>query len=243
MIVEQRYWDDAYRSVTLQGPAADDPVKKLIDRFVPMATEGQTAFEAGCFPGRYLLEVGAKGYVLNGCDLTPRVEELRRWLDTHGIPVGRIRHGDFADESRSSAYDLVCSFGFIEHFADYPDVFLHHCDLVKPGGLLVVEFPNFFGFWQRLLHRFLDRDNHANHVIDAMDVNRYTDLLPASFELIYGGYFGGFDFWVDDYKKSNGRLRRQLIKMLMKTRPFWVHAADHERHSPYGAIVARRKRA
>ena len=52
---------------------------------------------------------------------------------------------DFFSFNTKEKYDLVSSFGFIEHFDNTEEVFAKHCDLVNDNGYLVIGLPNLRG--------------------------------------------------------------------------------------------------
>lgn len=150
MIVNQRYWDKSYDGHVFQRLPATDPTVKLIKEKIPFALKNANAFEPGCFPGRFLVEVGELGYILNGCDLTPRVEkDLPMWLKKQNCKVGAFKQISYDEVYFADRYDLICSFGFIEHFQDYKNIFLWHCNLVSNEGMVFIEFPNMYWFYTK----------------------------------------------------------------------------------------------
>ncbi len=241
MIVEQDYWNNSYSSYKFNRLSKDDPTRQLIEQWVPIAQETQEVFELGCFPGRFLIELGQKGYILNGCDLAPQIiPNLEKWSLKNNCVVNEFYNTTYLDFIENK-YDLVASFGFIEHFNNYEEVFLQQCEMVKEGGVLLVQFPNFRGFVQLFLHSFFDKDNLNNHVIESMDLSKYKKILPDNFEIVYYGYYGNFDFWIDDYNKRNGKIKNKLLSLLMKTSGVWKMLPDVSLYSPYGAIIAQKK--
>ena len=239
MIVEQAYWDSSYKRYAFSRVPETDATRQIIRKLVPPAAHGQSAFEIGCFPGRYLVELGALGYIVSGCDRTERVEiDLKQWLESQACTVGSLSRGDFRSVA-TGKFDVVGSFGFVEHFEEFRSVVEFQMNLVKPGGLAIVQFPNFHGLVQRTLRALLDRDNLANHVITAMDLNNYLPWIGDFGEIVYAGHYGRFDFWTDDYRGRNGRVRRKLIAMLDQSRPLWSHVPDSRHWSPFAAIAVR----
>jgi SAM-dependent methyltransferase len=239
MVVEQAYWDEGYSRYALARVPEADATRRLVHRLVPRASDGQTALELGCFPGRYLVELGHLGYRVSGCDTTPRVDtDLAPWLRAQSVAVGALRRGDFRALPRER-YDLVTSFGFVEHFPDYADVFRCHFDFVRPGGLVLVTFPNFRGAVQRFLHHLLDRDNLDRHVQPAMRLEPYRRVAERLGTVLFAGYYGRFDFWTDDQRGRNGAVRRQLLRIVHLTRGVWPFVPDASAWSPYAAILVR----
>ena len=238
----QEHWDETYREAVFETAGLEDEVRRWIERFLP-ARSGN-CFEAGCFPGRYLSVLGERGWVLNGIDLTPRVDtDLVAWLQTCGYALGSIRRGDFlAPEPALGTYDLVCSFGFIEHFEEVEEVLRRHARLVAPGGLLMVSAPNFSGFWQKTLHRLLDRVNFERHRVRSIDPARWAACVrQLGFEVVFSGRFGRFDFWVEAQPRS--RFQELVVSLLERAKPSLALALPESSASlaPWCGLVARRR--
>ena len=151
-LASQDYWDDAYANYSLHDKVGDDDiVKKWILNNVQKGN-GLSCLEIGCFPGRYLTVMGDLGYTLSGVDLTPRVkDEFPEWLKSEGYSVGTFVQEDFFKFQPKQKFDLVCSFGFIEHFTNWESVLLKHIELINETGYLVIETPNFRGWVQKFI--------------------------------------------------------------------------------------------
>lgn len=215
------------------------PVRQWIEQWVPSGSG--TCLEIGCYPGRYLAVFGELGYRLSGIDLASRVlDRLPEWLVSRGYKIGDFHQEDFAQfyERIEQRFDVVCSFGFIEHFSDWDTVLKMHAKLVKPGGMLVVSVPNFRGRIQRRLRELLDRDNLVRHNLDAMVPGEWADILgPEGFEVQFAGCFGRFDFWSD----SNLRLWQRFVRLgVMALLPLLRRLPVSESYSPHCGIIARK---
>lgn len=239
-LAEQSYWDDAYANHQLTEVLdAGDIVKAWLLKYVPPIENG-TCFEVGCFPGRYLTVLGKLGYELNGLDLTPRVlNDFPIWLKSLGYKTGEFVQKNFLEFSSAKKYDVVCSFGFIEHFTNWEEIFVKHIELVKPGGYLVIETPNFKGLAQRIIHYFLDRENYNRHYLPAMSPKKWSALCRKhGFEIIHSGYIGEFQFWVD--KEPTTYFKRKFFQALIDYYPRLRRLPPEKKmYSPYCGIVAR----
>ncbi len=206
--IDQDYWDDSYSGFEFYRVDNDDPVRLWIEEY--FRNGSGTCFEVGCFPGRYLGVFGELGYELNGIDLTPRVEhDFAKWLSHRGFKVGSFTQGDFMEIEASKQFDIVCSFGFIEHYTNWDQAIKKHFDWLKPGGFLVLEAPNFRGWFQHFLHQLVDQENLKRHNLDSMVPLQWADLArEAGFEIIQEGYIGTYLFWEDEQERN---LIQQLI--------------------------------
>src|SRR5438034_690129 len=170
--------------------------KEVFERYLE---PGGTCFEIGFLPG-YILTYLSKHfrYTVSGIDLTPFDEtEVRERMVLDGANVGKLFRGDFLQFASDEEYDVVCSFGFLEHFSNPEVIIKRHISLLRPGGTLVISCPNFRGA-QYLLHRYLDSENLANHNLEAMDLDRWTRTLHENgMRILFQDYQGTFGFWAD----------------------------------------------
>lgn len=192
-VVEQNWWDSVYASSELRYRAEDVVFADLFRATLP---RGGSAFEIGCYPGKFLIWLSREmGYTVSGVDLTPQVDQLPAYMRSLGVEVGQITRGNFFDIPAAPEHDLVCSFGFIEHFASFPEVLRRHAAFLRPGGWLVVSCPN-FRRGQRLLHRLLDAQNLARHHLPAMSFHAWEAALkPVGIRPVRTAYVGTCEFW------------------------------------------------
>ena len=238
--VEQEYWDQGYAEFEFYRVDDQDPVRVWIEKYFK-GTSG-SCFEVGCFPGRYLGVFGELGYEVNGIDLTPRVSgDFPKYLASRGFEVGQFTQGDFLKTEPNNQFDVVCSFGFIEHYSNWDEVIKKHFEWLKPGGHLVLEAPNFKGSFQLLLHRLVDQENLNRHNIDSMVPHQWAQLArDAGFEIIQEGYLGNFLFWEDQQERNflqKATLKgiRVLSKILPKVLPEGLPA-----FAPFCAVIAKK---
>ncbi|MBS1963128.1 MAG: class I SAM-dependent methyltransferase [Bdellovibrionales bacterium] len=243
----QEVWDEEHTRDRFEMASADDQVRcwmdTAIEQWVKVPPGEVRSLEIGCFPGRYLAYFGARGYEVNGIDLTPRVApEMLDWLVGAGYRIGRVEKGDFFAFTDPRGFDIVLSNGFLEHFPDWERCFEGHLDLVRPGGLLLLATPNFVGKTQRFLHEVLDRENFDRHCLEAMNLEGWRRLAESrGFEVLRADYFAEFDFWNGPqrrplWQKAIGRGIQALIPILRLFIP-----SNSSSASPYLGIVARRK--
>lgn len=174
----------------------DSTFDRLLKRFLPVSSNWE-AMEIGCYPGTYLLQLGSQfGYRMSGIDFVPEVSKLREPLEAKGVRVGQLIQADFLQYESKHSYDVVASFGFVEHFENLELLLTKHAALVKPGGLLIVEVPHFRGlhYW---LRRGLEPELLTTHNLRAMVPSFYRDWLDRNgFSTLYCNYFMTFDFWL-----------------------------------------------
>jgi SAM-dependent methyltransferase len=236
---EKQSWDEGYANLKLFVAPEDDHVRKWLEAYVPKGSGA--CMELGCFPGRYLSVLGGLGYTLNGIDFADRIEsDLPCWLKSQGLKVGKFYKGDILElvPDIADKYDVVFSLGLIEHFDNLDQIIELHCKMVEASGYLILAVPNFAGMLQKYLHLILDKENYMQHNLAAMDPKLWESILLAhNYDIIFSGYFGGFDFWVGN--KHMNIVERILLKVILKLRVFCKKMASRRSYSPYVGIIAK----
>ena len=206
--------------------------------------EIKTSIEIGCYPGKYLTILGEKGVEVNGIDYIPNIAVLDELFNDKGFNVGEFINADFTQFKFIKKYDCVMSFGFIEHFYNWEEMILKHLDIVSEKGFVVIEVPNFRGFFQRLPRMIYDWENYKRHNISSMNLKKWEKiLLENDFELINSSYFGGYHTWFE--KKYSNRYivksRTYLLKLLDKIRiKMFPSVENHKSYSSFVGIIARK---
>lgn len=210
-LTDRSYWHS--HSENLIPVGKHNEIRKWLLKYIP---EGNgDCFEIGCMPGTYLTVFGELGYRLNGLDYVGNVDtDLPIFLNSLGYRVGEFYKVDFRDFKPLKKYEIVCSFGFIEHFVDWESIFIKHIDMVKEGGYLVITSPNFNNRVKLVFHKLFDRRALDRHNLEAIDLARWQILAKEKgFRIITSGYFGKYIFWITHEKK--GIAARVQYLMLM----------------------------
>lgn len=212
-LTDEQFWSDSYKNVQFQD-LSEHSVAILLQKYLPEEND-KTAIELGSFPGAFLPTIGRKGYTLNGIDFNPRnVDALPTWLKSKGLQVKEFNSGDIFEfvSISKERFDLVCSFGLIEHFENYEEVIRLHLSLLKPGGKLVITTPNFRGWMQYLPHRLFDAYNLSKHYLPSMNPSKWKTIIEKEgLQVLFSGYFGGYSFWVDREQKRS-RINKALLR-------------------------------
>lgn len=208
-LTDEPFWDTFWASVEV--PAEVDRTSIFDRSFLPILARGIAAsgarkvVEVGCAPGRWLSYCARQhGLAVTGYESSSTgARKTRENFAAQGIE-GNVVEEDFltADLPRE-AFDLVLSLGFIEHFDDPTDVVARHAQLLRPGGVLVLEVPNLRGITLALL-RWSRSTLLAHHNMAVMAPRELDRLAGASgLHRLEVGYFGGFEpSYVDLSAKS-----------------------------------------
>jgi len=181
--------------------------------------QGKTCIELGAIPGNYLVYFHSLGYRVAGLDFADNAIKFEETMKINGIKKYKFIKAEIMSYQVDTQYDLVASFGFIEHFDNLEGILSKHIDLVAPGGLLLITVPN-FRYIQWLYHRVFDADNLSIHNIDAMRPGRIHGYLTKNgLRMVENKTYGRAEFWYEDAQKNTflGSLRNRVTARLNTT--------------------------
>lgn len=247
-LTDVAHWASTWNQIahaTLEADATFDPV---LSKVLPVG-ERLRALEIGCYPGNYMVYLSRRfGYRVSGLDFMTEVARLRPMLDAAGAKVDELIEADFLTFKTTSRWDVVSSFGFVEHFQDLDFVLDQHLALVAPGGYLVVEVPHFRG-GQLLLRKAFQPALLDSHNLEAMRPEWYRQYLYSrGLEVVFCDYFRTFEFWIS----PSGPVRpfpllNRVVNVGSRLLKKGLEASklDHVPNrffSPYVVVVARKPR-
>jgi 2-polyprenyl-3-methyl-5-hydroxy-6-metoxy-1,4-benzoquinol methylase len=121
----------------------------------PPTTARGRVLDIGCSWGDYLAYMRRLGWETHGLELDAEAAHHAR--EDHGLDVSIGRAEDRLPDYPNDSFDVVTMWHLLEH-VDNPSLVLAEVyRVLRPGGMLLVEVPNFDSFWARVL----GRDWHA----------------------------------------------------------------------------------
>lgn len=185
------FWESLYEC--MGSNLKYDPNQIIFkDLFEKYLKRGGSCLEIGCYPGNFLIYFSKEfDYDVSGIDIitSQMMKETRDHLQANGVTASELLCQDFMEYKPLKLYDLVCSFGFVEHFPNYEEIIIKHISMVKPGGTLIITCPNFWGL-QYLAHLLFDRECLSSHVISSMNLRKWRRILKSNnMRLIYHNYY------------------------------------------------------
>jgi len=200
-LTSRNYWAESKTGLR-SGSIAFDPHKPIfrahdrLFRKVLPERAGTTLLEVGCHPGQYLWYFYSRyGYRVSGIEYVDALAaETRENLKKAHVSA-RILNADlFAYATTGVSYDVVASFGFVEHFVDVRPAVAAHWALVRNGGYPVISVPNHAGWLGRLLKR-LDAETAARHNAMGLEVLEAAVRALPNAEVVRCAHLGGVGFW------------------------------------------------
>lgn len=244
-LTTKEFWDNGYKDFEFSKLSETNSVSLWLRNHLNSCNCCKS-LELGNYPGQFMTTLGDLGYELNGVDYNENNYDLKKWLISLGYDCGDFHVDDIFQIKLKDDYDLVCSFGLIEHFYNYEEVIEMHLKLIKKGGKIALTTPNFRGWMQFIPHWLFDRINLRKHYLPSMNPSIWKKILEKNnFEVQYSGYFGGYVFWTDkDVKRSklnyfSLRFFERAISQFAKV--FKFLSFESSAFSAYCGLIATKK--
>ena len=220
-LTTKEYWDQTHRDqIFTREQLTNFPqfpwMPILLEYLAPY--QGQRLLELGCSPGQVSAMICSKiPMKAEGVDFSDTGWLYLKNLETVGITDAKLHHDDFRTFRPAELFDVVSSFGLVEHFDDPQEVLDHHDRLLRPGGMCIVELPRMRGLlW---LHKWLfDRPNLRKHNVGMMKVGVFQLFAERSGqEVLFLDLVGGPQVWGADQGGPEWlRARRTSTAMRVK---------------------------
>jgi SAM-dependent methyltransferase len=154
------------------------------------------ALDVGCAAGFCMLALRELGFEAHGVEVSETIASHA--IETLGfdtVHIGTLQSAPFA----AGAFELVTMWDVIEHVADPGTLLARARELLRPGGLLVVETQNIDSAFARALGRRWHHYKHAEHIYHFTPASLGRLLEAAGFTAItmtprFGGKYVSLDF-------------------------------------------------
>lgn len=215
---ERAYWDANSREpINYRLPSKLNVGVLNVTRLLKMFVGPGTRYiEIGCAPGKMLAWVAsALKAEVTGLDYSePGITKCRALFNALSLKAN-LFHDDFFDHHLPLAsFDVVASFGVIEHFDDARPAVQRHLDLVRPGGVALIAIPNYGGIYGEL-QRWFDGPNLALHNQEIMRPSALTALVDSLnvVESTRAYPFGVVSPWLISLDKRWPRFAAKLVSL------------------------------
>lgn len=236
------YWSNTFQNQSIKLND-NDVIKLWILKYLKF-DKNESCIEIGCYPGKYLTIAGDYGVQINGVDFIEDVIKLPAIFSEKGYNTGAFICEDFTKSTINRKFNYVMSFGFIEHFDKWETILEKHCELVSKDGYLIIEAPNFKGFFQKTPRFIFDYPDLKRHNLNSMDLNKWVDILEANgFEIITAEYFGNYRLWFDrSYNNKIILFFRKLVLFFLKClkKIIYPKNINHKSFSSYMGVIAKK---
>jgi len=240
------YWESRQKGL---HPAKDQrAIKDLLDALEPFLRpyKNQRWIELGCSPGHMSSLLFRRiPFIPSGIDFSPQAHLYVETMAHFAGVDATLFQVDVREFTSAESFDVVMSFGLIEHFSNPKEILFHHIRLCKPGGLVVVTIPH-FRYLQWVYHYLFDRSDLARHNLSIMNIETFRGFSEEyTLEVLYLGYVGRIQFWnVDETGPRMVAATRKLFSILARGVAAYflakVFPPNKKLYAPWIVFVARR---
>jgi len=108
--------------------------------------QGKLLLDIGCGNGTFLHSARSRGFIAHGMDASARAVEIAR--RQYGFPVCQGEVGSRVWDG--SRFDFITMFHILEHLPDPGSALKYARELMRPGGVLILQVPNISSVQARL---------------------------------------------------------------------------------------------
>jgi SAM-dependent methyltransferase len=172
--------------------------------------------EIGGFPGFYSVFFKKTfNYDVHLLDYIVIPEIIHEMEKINNIPLGSINviNADFFSFNSVKKYDIVFSYGFIEHFKDIEGVIKRHVNLLNENGKLLIVLPNLRGISGWFL-KITDPNLYRKHNLKSMDIDLLKDISrKIGLKEIEVGLYGKPHVWINASSPIDSKIIRLFVKI------------------------------
>ncbi len=236
-VAEASYWDAHWINTNFEIASHNHPLRGWIENNFSKGNN-KSCLEIGCYPGKLLAVFGEKGYTLSGIDsFNGTATSLPQWLESNGYKIGNFYESDFLTTNVPDTYDIVCSFGLVEHFENYRELIKRHTEITKTGGRVVVEVPNLASPLYHNLYRTFEPNHTVGYLLKDLPMNleRISETLKENGCTIErADYVGHFYF---RFVTHHSIFHKTLSFLINCFRPI-LQLLPRSKYSRYIAVIA-----
>ena len=187
---ESNNWDKKYSelptSICFKKFLLLKEIHDLLNRFLPIDSSFKS-LEIGSGSGSWMSYFHNQfQYNVSGIDiLKSSIKLSQKNLNIQKIPYDKLICADILTYSSPIQYDLVYSFGTIEHFDDPVTILRKMDSLVKKGGYLFIEVPHFNKINLFLSRIFQSKKSYIKytsiHNLYILNLNSFRTLFSWTF--------------------------------------------------------------
>jgi SAM-dependent methyltransferase len=192
-LTTKEYWKKQNQNIKITKINKDYIFFDLLKQYLPKNSKFR-CIEIGCNPGGFLIAMYKNfNYNIYGLDYNP-LEITRQNFEFNKIKNFKLIEKDFLKYNPKIKFDVVSSFGFIEHFENPETYIKKMANITKKNGYLIMGLPN-LRYFQFISHYILDKKTLEKHYLEIMDLNLIEKIMKKNnIKTIYNGYYETFSY-------------------------------------------------
>lgn len=221
---EKQYWDEVWSKRLL--PEAINPHKQNVSNYINVAfhkyftqifsnlhNEGTKLLEIGCAGSPWLPYFAREfGFKVTGLDYSEiGCSQAKAILENEKIE-GEIIQADFfyPPKSMLEYYDVVVSFGVVEHFENTATCLAAFSRFLKTGGIIITVVPNMVGFTGSI-QKTINKPVYDIHELISEELLNSAHI-KAGFNVIKCHYFLSVNFGMLNLNGLNDKTISWYVK-------------------------------
>lgn len=237
----KKFWDEYFeRRHRNLSTIKDSPFSDIFDKYLA-PDSNKKIVEIGCADSSFLCYLSKKfGYQAYGIDYSDAIERTADMFKFNGLSKPILYKENFFSWQPSLKFNIVCSFGFVEHFDDLSSVLKKHVELLISGGTLIITLPH-FAHGQYLFHWLIDKENLKKHNTKIMNLSSLRKALGGlSVKIDYLSYYKTFGFWTERTSMAwwEKCIKWSILKLGKIITKIWGHDRPNPLFSPHIVLIA-----
>lgn len=236
----QQYWNDSWAASKLPDAMSpsdlslDNYVNRRFDRlfvnlFDGLQTRSLRLLEVGCAKSIWLPYFAKEfGFEVCGIDYSPIGCEMATQITSTNGVYAEVFCADFFSPpiNMLGSFDVVVSFGVVEHFEDTSECLKSVSAFLKPGGMLITSIPNMVGLIGSVQKAVNQPVYNIHQLIDSAMLSEAHEL--TGLEVLECDYFIASSFGVANLEgisinSLSGLSKKLLVGILARiSKLVWV---------------------
>lgn len=169
--------------------------------------------DVGCATGLFLREMQLAGWAAVGVEPIQSAADFARQRFGLEVFQGRLGDAPFAPDS----FDVITFWDVLEHTFSPRDELAHAARLVKPGGLVAINVPNWDSFDRPPFGRYWQGFDTPRHLYVFTRPTLTQLLTNAGFRVIdWVCFMPGYFMWILSVQRQVEAQRPRLARALMR---------------------------
>lgn len=202
-LTDKKFWDDYFEKHGQKPVIVSDSLfSDIFDKYLS-PDPNKSVLEIGCANSNFLCYLAKKfGYKAYGIDYSDAIVKTTELFKFNSLPEPTLYKTDVFSWQTDQKFNIVCSFGFVEHFNDLNRVVAKHAELTALDGKLIITLPH-FGHGQYFLHWLIDWNNLKKHNTKMMNLGSIKKTIESSgLRIEYLSYYKTFGFWTENHNMN-----------------------------------------